>query len=496
MVTAHPVVLRGALAAAGGAPLLVERGDQDFVAAILAELTSAEGRRALAASRARERDARGRLRLRQPVHRVMAVALVEAACDVVGQPRLDPASIESAGLVVRRARGGRREGWMRAGPRLRGWLPLASVREGDLDPDPARRPPALRAGHAEIDRRLAAVAPPPLAEAVAPLFVAPPEVCVAAGRTVLYGLVPVTSAEVSEAPPAPAYPMDVVRAHLVPSFLRPSRDGRPLPRAGRTLTAADGEAADLAPFVTMLRQLAVECDAFGDGEAGRPLRALLDRVALPFGDERRPAGPLLARASEVLLGRAAGDVRLPDGWPPVGEPLAEAIAAAVKAAMEARLRAIVPRRGRFEEPAAVYHARAFVRVRRPDDCPPALVWSAESEPFAIAPWYEAGGPPVEVTLPEPAALRRLQPNVTFRVPEPLLNVLAANKPSDFLEGRAREGGPGIGLGWVCSFSIPIITLCAFIVLNVFLSLFDVVFRWLLFIKVCLPVPAPSSGDEA
>ena len=48
------------------------------------------------------------------------------------------------------------------------------------------------------------------------------------------------------------------------------------------------------------------------------------------------------------------------------------------------------------------------------------------------------------------------------------------------------------LGWICSFSIPIITLCAFIVLSIFLSLFDLIFKWMAFIKICIPFP--KKGD--
>ena len=42
-------------------------------------------------------------------------------------------------------------------------------------------------------------------------------------------------------------------------------------------------------------------------------------------------------------------------------------------------------------------------------------------------------------------------------------------------------------------SIPIITICAFIVLNIFLSLFDLFFSWMLFIKICLPIPVPKKN---
>ena len=156
--------------------------------------------------------------------------------------------------------------------------------------------------------------------------------------------------------------------------------------------------------------------------------------------------------------------------------------------------AIVPRRGRFDDLDALYRARAFVRVKREDGCPPALVWSAPSEPFRIAPWYDSG-PPVEITLPGLENLKDLKPNVAFKMPESLFNVLQANNLKDLTGGHGSQGGPGIGLGWICSFSIPIITLCAFIVLNIFLSLFDLIFRWLLFIKICLPIPVPTSDDS-
>ena len=48
-------------------------------------------------------------------------------------------------------------------------------------------------------------------------------------------------------------------------------------------------------------------------------------------------------------------------------------------------------------------------------------------------------------------------------------------------------------GLVCSFAIPTITICAFIVLNIFLSLFDLIFRWMAFIKICIPIPLPKKG---
>ena len=71
--------------------------------------------------------------------------------------------------------------------------------------------------------------------------------------------------------------------------------------------------------------------------------------------------------------------------------------------------------------------------------------------------------------------------------DPALQNLLSGNPKDMLDGK-QSPSPGFTVGWICSFSLPIITLCAFIVLNIFLQLFDLIFRWLLFIKICIPIP--------
>jgi hypothetical protein len=79
----------------------------------------------------------------------------------------------------------------------------------------------------------------------------------------------------------------------------------------------------------------------------------------------------------------------------------------------------------------------------------------------------------------------VKPNVAFEMPPELANLLQG----DMKKLKDGEGSTaGLDLGWICSFSIPIITICAFIVLNIFLSLFNLIFGWLAFIKICIPVP--------
>jgi hypothetical protein len=58
---------------------------------------------------------------------------------------------------------------------------------------------------------------------------------------------------------------------------------------------------------------------------------------------------------------------------------------------------------------------------------------------------------------------------------------------DAIEGR-RQDGRELDFGLVCSFSIPIVTLCALIVLLIFVILLNFIFFWLPLLRICLPVP--------
>jgi hypothetical protein len=61
--------------------------------------------------------------------------------------------------------------------------------------------------------------------------------------------------------------------------------------------------------------------------------------------------------------------------------------------------------------------------------------------------------------------------------------------------KGAGGGPGLGISWICSFSIPIITICAFFVLNLFLIVLNLVFFWLPFVKICIPIPGPAKSSQ-
>ncbi len=127
-------------------------------------------------------------------------------------------------------------------------------------------------------------------------------------------------------------------------------------------------------------------------------------------------------------------------------------------------------------------------------CPPKLVWSHYSEPFRIAAWHESSlrpHPPISLPDPTLAYMQNAKPNCAFHVPANLMGAMQGTTLSGLMSGAG--GGGGVGLGWICGFNIPLITICAFFVLNIFLSLLNIVFFWLPFIKICIPFPSVSSS---
>lgn len=501
-------------------PMIVARTDKQFIPGLLKDLATSPG--ALINSLAQTHDSQGVLKLFQPVHRVFQIAVLQIDCDSFGAPRLDPAKIDSMGLVVRRVSTtspGTFERWSKQGNTIAGWIPCV---DDCLDPDPAHRKQTATTGNAAIDERLSIPTPAyaPFSESVAPLFAAPPQLCAQIKATVLYGLIPVTSVEKSEVIPPASYDPDFVQQHM-PYFMQlssssvksqsiiPTNAVLSYSFADNSYTTTDpavdpGHVEDaISAFLNVLRQFKFELKIFDDLEAA-PLFQKLNQFTLQDGNGNNLTdsdgndishlGDYLKYASAIIGPQNDVSIVTPAQWPEISDDQGKALAGLFKSLMENRLKDLTSGEARYEvqDPPRQYCLRAFVRVKRPDGCPPTLVWSKRSELFTIAPWYDGAGlPPIKITLPTLDAVKALKPNVAFAMPDTLFSVLQKDAKKT-LKGEDSQGG-GLGVSWICAFSIPIITICAFIVLNIFLSLFDLFFQWLLFIKICLPIPVPKKN---
>jgi hypothetical protein len=144
---------------------------------------------------------------------------------------------------------------------------------------------------------------------------------------------------------------------------------------------------------------------------------------------------------------------------------------------------------------------ASYRVRcayvRPTCKPPhADLVSEPTRPFQLAPFFDPDAPARPIRIPMPvdtslAGLRKFGKSVAFMTSDKLRNQLSTIG-KEILKGNLNTGAsPPFGLGEICSFSLPIITLCAMILLIVFVIVLNIAFFWLPIFRICLPIPLIS-----
>jgi len=153
----------------------------------------------------------------------------------------------------------------------------------------------------------------------------------------------------------------------------------------------------------------------------------------------------------------------------------------------------------------------FVHMNR--DCgplhPPTV--SAPTERFQLASFFDPDAPvrPIRISLPldtSAAGLRKHGRGTAFVISDMLCGQIQRakglglvdlvrsvlpwplHKDLELGEGGPCKGGGGINIGMICSLSIPIITICALILLMIIVSLLDFIFRWLPWFVMCFPIP--------
>lgn len=148
---------------------------------------------------------------------------------------------------------------------------------------------------------------------------------------------------------------------------------------------------------------------------------------------------------------------------------------------------------------AVYHVRCVYERPTCGRYRVKPVVSPPTQPFRLASFFDPDAPirPVRVTLPVDtsiAGLRKFPKNVSFLVSNELRKQASRVDGIDLdaLNTGDLNDSSSFNLGMICSLSIPIITICAFILLMIIVFVLNIVFWWIPFFKICFPLNLKSS----
>ena len=148
-----------------------------------------------------------------------------------------------------------------------------------------------------------------------------------------------------------------------------------------------------------------------------------------------------------------------------------------------------------------------------------IILSAPSREFELANFFDPEAParPIRIALPvdtSPAGLRRAPKNTAFMVSDMLCGHVAKAKSMGLIDliravlpfplhkaldppaTACKTDPPELSLGMICSLSIPIVTICAFILLIIIVSLLDMIFKWMPYFIFCFPFPKFSAKPPA
>jgi len=178
----------------------------------------------------------------------------------------------------------------------------------------------------------------------------------------------------------------------------------------------------------------------------------------------------------------------------------ETVAAQIRAALRLRLvnaqaaaSSAMPVPKLVSGPNGRYFVMPFLRTVRPDGCI-RIYWGPPSEPFAVAAAFDPDAArPSLIEMPGLAdAKKGLARGAAFDIPPDLADLMNGLASSSAVQKMWSGGGPpsgGLGIRFLCSFSLPVITICAMLMLSVVISLLNIFLGWMAWVKICIPLPS-------
>lgn len=545
----HPIVLHTPFYAArdGGGTLLHRYLDDQFLPKFLDDLGRGNTVSLQTSQKWRAEDRFSRHDelplLRLPIHRCFYLLSCEVACNQPGRPALDAKKINSAGFVIRRGKPGAKEQvWKLRANQAQGWQTLPQSAD-DIEPDEYRY--LLNQGL--IQAR--SPQPPYSGEEIYPLHTTTVKV-EGRSHTILYGYVPLGGAlnlpidpsrDNSDESPDPAeLQKELFWPFGTAQYSRTTLDANGLPRIeGIDSVAPWKHSTGLQvnagkPTLALFDLIKVLINRYGIGDTdaktktntasteNEALETLLDKMTFltrkpHFHDggedsvdlSEIPTGEsllnYLKRRRETLIGwittAEPGSQVAPADLldkplpyvagrylyiqPEQAKLLRYVLAERLKNALQQQVADLpVPRFQQGQNDS--YFAKIFVRQVDPRGCE-TITWGPVSQPFRVAaPFDPEASRPHLIQLPDLSDLKRgAAKGVAFLTPKNLAKQIEAISPD--MEIGPTPGPGKFGLEWIYSFSIPVVTICAMILLMIIVNLLNLFLNWMPWVIVRIPI---------
>jgi hypothetical protein len=133
----------------------------------------------------------------------------------------------------------------------------------------------------------------------------------------------------------------------------------------------------------------------------------------------------------------------------------------------------------------LYQVSIHARVRGDQGCE-YLVHSAPSLPFHVASFYETRlMRPRPIRMPSLKDLKKAVSGAAMILPDDLNAEVSKLR---FPDGEVEQSGIALAGRWIYVFSIPIVTICAMILLMLMITILDFIFRWIPYAILRIPLP--------
>ena len=145
----------------------------------------------------------------------------------------------------------------------------------------------------------------------------------------------------------------------------------------------------------------------------------------------------------------------------------------------------------------LYFVLPFIRIM--EACQEQIYWGEASQLFRVAaPFDPMASRPNMIQLPDIKDVKNgIANGISFIAPAKLAETLRQMDPAKGLSEdiQGKDSSPQLGIGWILSFSLPVITLCAMILLMIVISVLNIIFYWIPWVISWIPYPKVTSNSS-